>query len=321
MTVEFSNTSAAVWNAIQTALQSAGFVISTVAALDKKQGSFNAVTTTTAVKQDLVISCYKPSQEVAGTSQLDADSHLWPFVEELIVNLAKPRIVEGKIRRVPERDRRLLYDKVVSYFVTHGLQVPMNARQFQQGLDERYVEVDGMYFTPIQAADYRELSIKSEGLEAMGLIISDEPNGIAWLKHRLEERPQTYQELQPEWMQDIKGIRKGDILPELRTLLEENFIQNEDGTWRIVNENDDVDVEQRKNKIFLKEFKFYLEVCRKPRGKLKDVRVEAVRAGFKQCYTDKNFADIILVGDRIPQNLLTEDEILLQYYDIASSKV
>ena len=321
MTVEFSNTSAAVWNAIQTALQSAGFVISTVAALDKKQGSFNAVTTTTAVKQDLVISCYKPSQELAGTSQLDADSHLWPFVEELIVNLAKPRIVEGKIRRVPERDRRLLYDKVVSYFVTHGLQVPMNARQFQQGLDERYVEVDGMYFTPIQAADYRELSIKSEGLEAMGLIISDEPNGIAWLKHRLEERPQTYQELQPEWMQDIKGIRKGDILPELRTLLEENFIQNEDGTWRIVNENDDVDVEQRKNKIFLKEFKFYLEVCRKPRGKLKDVRVEAVRAGFKQCYTDKNFADIILVGDRIPQNLLTEDEILLQYYDIASSKV
>ena len=190
-----------------------------------------------------------------------------------------------------------------------------------EGLDERYVEVDGMYFTPIQAADYRELSIKSEGLEAMGLIISDEPNGIAWLKHRLEERPQTYQELQPEWMQDIKGIRKGDILPELRTLLEENFIQNEDGTWRIVNENDDVDVEQRKNKIFLKEFKFYLEVCRKPRGKLKDVRVEAVRAGFKQCYTDKNFADIILVGDRIPQNLLTEDEILLQYYDIASSKV
>ena len=31
--------------------------------------------------------------------------------------------------------------------------------------------------------------------------------------------------------------------------------------------------------------------------------------------------DIILVGDRIPQNLLTEDEVLLQYYDIASSKV
>ena len=63
MTVEFSNTSAAIWNGIQTALQRAGFVIANVSALDKKQGSFKAVTTTTAVKQDLIISCYKPSAE------------------------------------------------------------------------------------------------------------------------------------------------------------------------------------------------------------------------------------------------------------------
>ena len=130
-----------------------------------------------------------------------------------------------------------------------------------------------------------------------------------------------YQELQPNWMQALNGVRKGDVIPELSVLLEENFILNEDGTWRLANVDDDVDLEKLRTKALLKEFKLYLEVCRKPRGKLKDVRVEAVRAGFKQCYSDKNFADIILVGDRIPQNLLTEDEILLQYYDIASSKV
>ncbi len=33
MTVEFSNTSAAIWNGIQTALQRAGFIIANVAAL------------------------------------------------------------------------------------------------------------------------------------------------------------------------------------------------------------------------------------------------------------------------------------------------
>ena len=27
------------------------------------------------------------------------------------------------------------------------------------------------------------------------------------------------------------------------------------------------------------------------------------------------------IGDKIPENLLTEDEVLLQYYDIASSRV
>ena len=36
-------------------------MVANVSALDKKQGSFKAVTTTTAVKQDLVISAYKPN--------------------------------------------------------------------------------------------------------------------------------------------------------------------------------------------------------------------------------------------------------------------
>jgi len=52
MTVEFSNTKASVWNSIQTALMEAGFIVANVSALDKQQGSFKAVTTPTAVKQD-----------------------------------------------------------------------------------------------------------------------------------------------------------------------------------------------------------------------------------------------------------------------------
>ena len=55
MTVEFSNTSASIWNTIQTAIQNSGFIIANVTGLDKKQGSFKAVNTLTAVKQDLVI--------------------------------------------------------------------------------------------------------------------------------------------------------------------------------------------------------------------------------------------------------------------------
>jgi len=54
MTVVFSNSKAAVWNAIQVALQQAGFVVAQVTALDKVQGSYRQVTSTTAVKQDLV---------------------------------------------------------------------------------------------------------------------------------------------------------------------------------------------------------------------------------------------------------------------------
>ena len=64
LTMEFSNTSASVWNSIQNALQGVGFIVVNVAALDKKQGSFKAVTSPTAVKQDLIITCFKPTSEL-----------------------------------------------------------------------------------------------------------------------------------------------------------------------------------------------------------------------------------------------------------------
>src|SRR5699024_4509896 len=60
MTVEFHNSKNAVWNAIQEALQKAGFIVADVRTLDKQGSSFKQITNASAVKQDLVISVYKP---------------------------------------------------------------------------------------------------------------------------------------------------------------------------------------------------------------------------------------------------------------------
>lgn len=122
-------------------------------------------------------------------------------------------------------------------------------------------------------------------------------------------------------MQAINGIRKGDILPELIVILEENFIQEPDGKWRLPNIQDDIDKDKLREKALLREFKTYVEAASKPRARIKEVRVEAIRAGFKRCYMEKDFATIVMVGEKIPQNLLAEDEILLQFYDIARTRV
>ena len=122
-------------------------------------------------------------------------------------------------------------------------------------------------------------------------------------------------------MQAINGLRKYDMLPELKQILEENFIEMEGGKWRIPNIQDDVDKEALRTKSLLREFKKYVEVASKPKAKIKEARVEALRAGFKQCYIDKNFETIVLVGNKIPQNLRDEDEVLLQFYDIAVNKI
>ena len=323
MTVEFSNTSASVWNSIQSALQFAGFVIANVASLDKKQGSFNAVTSTTAVKQDLVITCYKPSKEFVAQfeSQTDIKEGVWDFLQEHLDHLAVHVEKDNKTTTVIERSPKILYDRLVSYYVQHGLPVPVDAKGFQEGLNERYVEKDGMYFTAVQAAEYEEKKKLAPEFVPMGIIVSDESNGIQWLKNQLRDTPKTYQEIQPEWMQAINGIRKGDILPELKQLLEENFIEIEGGKWRLPNMQDDVDKDAMRTKSLLREFKIYVEAASKPKAKIKEARVEALRAGFKQCYIDKDFQTIVMVGDKIPQNLRDEDEVLLQFYEIALNKV
>lgn len=321
LTMEFSNTSASVWNSIQNALQGVGFVVANVAALDKKQGSFKAVTTTTAVKQDLVITCYKPSNELTdklALSNSNKDS-VWDFITEHLAHLPVHIERGNATTSVVERSPKILYDRLISYYVQHGYQIPMDAQEFQAGLRERFFERDGMYFTAPQAAEYEEKRKHTSEFVPMGLIVSDEANGIEWLKLQLKE-PKTYQEISPEWMQAVNGLRKGDVLPELKDILEENFIEDETGHWHVPDLEKQIDLEKLKHKSLMKEFNLYKEMAQKPRARIKEVRVEALREGFKQCFKDKDFATILLVGDKIPQNILTEDEQLLQYYDIAQMR-
>lgn len=321
MTIEFSNTSASVWNSIQNALQGVGFVIANVASLDKKQGSYNAVTSTTAVKQDLVITCYKPSEGLTNKLALGntIKENVWDFLNEHLAHLPV-HIERGNVTTtVVERSPKILYDRLISYYVQHGYQIPMDAQEFQAGLRERFIERDGMYFTAPQAAEYEEKRKHTSEFVPMGLIVSDEANGIEWLKLQLRE-PKTYQEISPEWMQAVNGLKKGDILPELKDILEENFIEDETGHWHVPDLEKQIDLEKLKHKSLMKEFNLYKEMAQKPRAHIKEVRVEALREGFKQCFKDKDFATILLLGDKIPQNILTEDEVLLQYYDIAQMR-
>ena len=67
---------------------------------------------------------------------------------------------------------------------------------------------------------------------------------------------------------------------------------------------------------------YYLEQASKPKTKnTKDTRLEVLHYGFKECYKQKNYQAIVTVGDHIQESLLQEDEVLLQYYDIASMRV
>ncbi|HLB49103.1 MAG TPA: DNA methyltransferase, partial [Anaerolineales bacterium] len=84
MTVEFHNSHNAVWNAIQEALSSAGFVAADVRTLDKQQSSYRQVTAASAAKQDLVISAYKPrlSFEQRFRTEAGTEQGAWDFIRQ-----------------------------------------------------------------------------------------------------------------------------------------------------------------------------------------------------------------------------------------------
>ena len=323
MTVEFSNTSAAVWNGIQIALQKAGFIIANISALDKQQGSFKAVNTVTAVKQDLVISCYKPSHEFEQKFNIVQGAvAIWDFVVEHLQHLPSHVKKEDSTTSIIERSPKILFDRLITFYLMRGLPVPIDARDFQAGLKQRFVERDGMYFTSEQAAEYDKKKAKSQQFIQLSLIVTNESDAIEWLKGRLNKKEEKYQDIMPDFRIATQSLRKGDTLPELQDILNENFIPDSLGRWRLPNMNELKDRETLRNKVLLKEFNNYLIEINQPRAKrLKEVRVEALRAGFKSCWEKKDFSTIVNMGDHIPQNILLEDEQLLMYYDIAKDKI
>ena len=326
MTVEFSNTSAAVWNSIQTGLQRAGFVIANVAALDKKQGSFKAVTTPTAVKQDLVISCYKPSSAFDKRFQVHSqDIAVWDFVVEHLAHLPMHVMKDKKSTAVVERSPKILYDRLISYYLMRGLPVPIDAAEFQLQLRRRFRDVDGMIFTADELPQYEALRKKHGNPSQLSLafdVIYSENEGVEWLRERLALEPKKPQDLNADFRKANAATRKGEKEIELKTLLEENFIEMPDGRWRVPDPNEAKDRETLRTKALLREFTQYLTNLElaKPK-KLVNVRLEALRAGFGELYEKKRFDVLVKMAEFIPQNLLMEDELLLTYFDIAQDKV
>lgn len=323
MTVVFSNTSASVWNGIQNALQTTGFIVANVSALDKQQGTFQAVNTTTAVKQDLVISCYKPSSEFDQKfkQHQNTDVAVWDFVEEHLNHLPIHLVKDNATTAIIERSPKILFDRLIAFYVQKGLPVPIDAGAFQKGLRERFIERDGMFFTNEQAQEYDKKKAENPEFIQLSILVSSEQDGVLWLKNVLTEKSLAYQDIQPLWMQALAGVRKGDVIPELADILEENFLKDAQGKWYVPDPENEADLEKLRTKRLLKQFEVYKTEAARPKGKIKEVRVEALRAGFKQSYQDKDFKTIVQIGDRIPNNLLMEDEVLLQFYDIASSRV
>lgn len=324
MTVEFHNSKNAVWNSIQASLNHAGFVIADVRTLNKNQGSFNQVKgASQAIKQDLIISAYKPKDSFHKDFLENAGSEetAWSFVRQHLSNIPVVVISNDKIEIVSERQAYLLFDRMVAYHIMQGIPVPLDATDFYKGLDERFLKRDNMYFLPDQVNEYDTARIKTEVEQVQfSLFVTNEKTAISWLYQQLDEQgdgPQTYAEIQPKFMQEVKSVDRYEAMPELAVLLEENFLQDDKGRWYIPDVTKEGDVAKLREKKLWKEFEGYLN----SKGKLKSFRSEAIRVGFSRLWKDKNYQAIVDIAERLPESTIQEDPNLLMYYDISLGRV
>ena len=379
MVVEFHNSRNVVWTAIQESIGAAGLVVADVRTLDKKKGTTKQLTQARTVKQDLIISAYKPNGGMEERFKLEAGTEdgVWDFVRMHLKQLPVFVSKYGQAEIIAERQNYLLFDRMLAFHVQRGVTVPLSAAEFYSELAQRFPESDGMYFLPEQVVEYDKKRMTVREVLQFQLFVYDEASAIQWLKQQLIKKPQTFQELHPQFLKEIGGWQKYEKPLELSELLEQNYLRytgiedvpsqihsyissnfkelrnlsKDDGSlrykakdrWYVPNPNKASDLEKLRERALLKEFWKYLPAGYKPtklesqegyipglelksaqvpKGKkIKVIRLEAVRAGFKLCWQNRDYSTIIAVAQRIPESVLQEDTKLLMWYDQALTRL
>ena len=353
ITVVFHNSRNAVWTAIQEAMLAAGFVVADVRTMDKQQGSYRQVTST-AVKQDLVISAYKPNDglEERFTLTRGTEEGVWDFLRTHLGQLPVFVPKEGRVEVVNERRPHLLFDRMVAFHVLRNVTVPLSIGEFLAGLARRFPERDGMVFLLEQVAEYDKKRLAAQDVMQLEIFVVDESSAIQWLRRQLDRKPQSFQDIHPHFIREIAGWQKHEKLPELSEMLDQNFLHyggagevpsqihvwisthfeelrglpkdhpalraKARGRWYVPDPNKAADVEMRRTRALLREFDEYRQ---SPQRKLKLFRLEAIRAGFFKAYQDRDYRTIIEIAEKIPEAVLQEDQKLLLWYDQALTRM
>jgi DNA modification methylase len=353
LTVAFHNSRNDVWNALQEAMRRAGFVIADVRVLDKGQGTFKQMTAAGAVEKDLAISAYRPSEDLSKFVELGGScaETAWKFIREHLSRTPITVVSAGALEILQERTPQMLFDRMVAFHVERNLEVPLSASEVYAGLEDRFPRRDGMYFLPDQVTEYDLRRTTISELRQLELFVSDEASAVQWVRQQLHQKPQRFQDLQPQ-LQRIQAWAKHEKTVELKEILKLNFFRYDgsgpvpsqihsylssnfkdmrnldkedsrlrakaDDRWYVPDPKKESDLEKLRVRTMLREFEEYRGSKQR---KIKQFRTEAVRAGFKAAYDSGDYETIVAVARKIPDKVLQEDDKLLMYYDVATMRL
>ena len=246
MTIVFSNSQASVWNAINESLLQAGFVVSNVRGFSKKQKAFNAVQGV-YVDHDLTITVYKPREGTVEAMLTGSGDGVWAMMDEHLAHLPLWIGTETQLVVDLERTPDHLYDRLVAMHLVRRHRLDLNKLEFIAGLPERYQEREGMFFLASQVPQFERKMLSVDRSEGVLPVFLDRRSAIAWLRAELGSTPTTLQKLTPRFMQASSAwADKNEPLPELLEILQDNFVEGENGRWKVPDPKNQAELERAK---------------------------------------------------------------------------
>ena len=202
-----------------------------------------------------------------------------------------------------------------------------------------------------QVVEYDPRRLAARELHQLELFVRDEETAIRWLRQQIERKPQTFQEIHPQFLREFAGWLKHERMIDLFEFLAQNFLRY-DGRgpvpgpihaylssnfkelrnlpkddyalrfkakdrWYFPDPHKATDLAALRTRGLLREFDEYRD---SPQRRLKLFRLEALRAGFRRAWQAKDYATIVEVARKIPDAVLHEDPKLLMWYDQASTR-
>jgi len=149
------------------------------------------------------------------------------------------------------------------------------------------------------------------------LLVTDERSALNWLNNFLKE-PKEYSEIYTAFQQVL--TQSEDEIPELKELLDNNFILDDGEYRRPQTEKEKKQVQQSRDNELDKEFEKLVEKAREGRTKMKNVRKEALFHGFTKWYQEEKYDEILEVADSLYKSTLESSGDIMDFVDIAEMK-
>ncbi|OQB75413.1 MAG: DNA methylase [Deltaproteobacteria bacterium ADurb.Bin135] len=249
-TVVFSNSDDRVWEAIQDAAHEAGFVIYGGREFDKVQRSFKGIKGEKG--QEKVIS------------------------KDVLLNLHKPKVPQvrnSELKRIDDVEGYILH-QIKMYFQYLSPEAPISDRTVEaitRAVQRRVLEEGcsmqgfsaGFVSDVLHKAGMKRSLVEHEGAwyPANGwlgeVIVRNEPSAVLWLTGLLSKESRRFDEIDPLWKQaKLKGNYKG--ARGLEELLDEFFIQIQDGAYRVPDEHERQVLKGQEEERVIRECERYL---------------------------------------------------------------